>query len=520
MRDPRFYPDGPAAVDVRETAISWVFLVRDRAYKLKKPVVLPFLDYSTRARRRELCRDEVRLNRRLAPDIYLGVWSIVRGVAGPALREADVDDAIDYVVVMRRFGEHETLASGVRADRIAPDCVNALAARLAAFHGAAPAVRRGAGELSEVKRQLDETFQTLAACLSLFGPDRFSGAERFVDAFLARRAATIVERSTGGHVREGHGDLRAQHVLCRESRVEVIDCVEFDPALRTVDVGADLSFLVMDLERLGAGRLGRELLAAYRRAGGDPGDDSLVAFHAASRAWVRAKVACIRAGDPARPDARSAALAEADELFSLGERFAWRSRLPLVIVVCGPPASGKSHLAGALAEAAGLPLVGSDSTRKERLGLDPTERAPREAYSDAVSRDVYGELGRRAAAAVGSVGGMIVDATFHRASWRAAFRRAMRETEAPIVYVECRAPVQVRARRARLREQHGDSVSDADASVAARLGRDFQPLDEVAPDAHVLLRTDRGAGDLLVELSSTLDLRLESIVALARGAGS
>ena len=426
MSDPEFYPEAPDTVEVRETHISWVFLAGDRAYKLKKPVVLPFLDHGGVARRREMCEREIELNQRLAGELYLGVQAIVRRDGHLQLAPAG-PDAIEHVVEMRRFDETTTLAALVAAGRATPEMLAAVGRRLAVFHAKADSDPVGGEVLARATHVADANFESLLGNGAI-DSGRVFAARRFADAFMAGHAAILDARAAGGHVREGHGDLRAEHVLIGET-VQVFDCAEFDADLRTVDVGADLAFLVMDLARLGRPDLARTLVDAYRHAGGDPGPDELIAFHAANGAWVRANVAALRDSAPGTPPQRHvAARAEAVELFSLGERLAWQARLPLTLIVCGPPASGKSELARGLAEVSGLPLISSDETRRRLAGLQATQRAPQDAHSVSATERTYADLGAQAAGQIGVSGGVIVDATLHAANRSSGVLRAICRT--------------------------------------------------------------------------------------------
>ena len=423
--------------------------------------------------------------------------ALVRSDGGLRLAHEGAAGAAEHVVEMARFDEDSTLASAAAAGRASAEDVAAVGRRLAAFHADAPVRGAGPEQLMEVRRAAAETMATLWAHVADLDRRRLAAAERFVAAFLSARSSDIAARAEAGLVREGHGDLRAEHVLLAPGSVQIVDCVEFDARLRTLDVGADLSFLYMDLVRLGTPDLARELLSAYREAGGDPGDDAFVAFHAATRAWVRAKVALLS------PSGEASGV-----LMRVGEGLAWQARLPVVLAVCGPPAAGKSTLAQAVGTVSGLPVISSDVTRKRLAGLAPTERAPEALYSDAASRRTHRELGLAAAAAVASDGGVVVDATLRRRADRAELLHHLSGVETSVVAVECRAPAEIRLARARCREAAGGSVSDAGPDVLAELDRDWEPLDELAPEDHLVTRTDRPVEAALDDLAALLDLRL------------
>ena len=507
MRRPDFYPAHPERVELRETHISWVFLAGDRVYKVKKPLTLPFLDYGSRERRRLMCHEEVRLDSRLAPGVYLGVVSIVRTPAGFALAAPEREDAVDYAVEMRRLPEQRTLARLLSGGGTPAGAIPAVARRLADFHRRAEQSPAGFGGPRSVRAALDETSETLLELGPAVPAAEVRALARALDGFAWERRTLLRDRAAGDLVRECHGDLRAEHVVLDES-LEIIDGVEFDPELRHIDVSADLAFLVMDLEALGRPELAGELEHEYRAAGGDPGPPQLLAFYAAYRAGVRAKVAALRAAQLSGQDGHAEAVAAARALLRLARRFSWRARLPLVLVLCGVSASGKSYLAERLAELSGLPHVSSDLVRKRLAGLAPTDRGGSPLYTDAVSDRTYRELGERAAAALGSHGGAIVDATCRRAAHRRALRGGLGEQAAPLVFVECVAPAGVRLDRARRRQADPARISDAGVEVIERQVLEWEPLDEIPPNRHLLLRTDRPAPESIGGLEALLDLAL------------
>jgi aminoglycoside phosphotransferase family enzyme/predicted kinase len=492
----------PRAVEVRETHISWVFLVGDHAYKLKKPVVLDFVDYGTPARRRAMCHEELGLNARLAPDLYLAVKAVA--ARGDRLEITDEIDpaAVDYVVEMRRYDEHSTLAALADRGQVTSAQMVMVGECLAAFHAGCRSLETGRGS-QLVRRELDENLSELAAVCADPAMARSIGAlGRFLGAFAAAHQATLDERASRGLIREGHGDLRAEHVVTAP-RLSIVDCVEFDPGLRTLDVADDLAFLVMDLCAHGAEPAARELIAAYRNARGDCGREELVWFFAVHRALIRAKVALVRS----RQATAAGDDGEARRLVAVAERCAWRARGAPTLVVCGVPASGKSHLADALGAMAGCPVLSSDVVRKELGGLAPHDRGTPSLYTPEVSARVYRELGRRSAAALAAGHGVLVDATFRRRADRDAFRVGWGGA-APVTFVQCVAPAEVLALRARTREQDPARISDAGIDVVQHELARFEPLDEADPSHHLLLRTDRGAEAAIADLLALLDLRL------------
>jgi uncharacterized protein len=215
MAEPGFYPDRPPRVEVRETHISWVFLAGELAFKLRKPVVFPFLDYGTPERRRHMGEEEVRLGRRLAPSLYLGLRAVLPRESGFALADADRDDALEHVVVMRRFEEASTLAARLEAGSATEADVRAVARRIARFHSAAEPAPAGSFGPPQVAATVSENFTTLLAFADEIGDPRLAAAHRFAVAFLHGRHAQLAARVTSGHVRDCHGDLRAEHVIGR-----------------------------------------------------------------------------------------------------------------------------------------------------------------------------------------------------------------------------------------------------------------------------------------------------------------
>ncbi len=508
MLEPAFYRDRPRSVELRETHTSWVFLAGELAYKVKKPVVFPFLDYGTPQRRREMCEEEVRLNRRLAPRIYLDVVGIARRGDRHSLTSEDDPDAIEYAVAMRRVDEERSVAALVARGELEPGHLEAIADRLARFHADAPVAPPERRDVKILVATLEENLSTLReAGAGILDRGRLDAAETFTHRFLAARLRELEARGQAGMVRDCHGDLRAEHVIVpTDDPLYIYDCIEFNPALRQIDVAADIAFLVMDLARLGVEGAALRMIEHYRRAGGDAGDDALLAFLTSYRAWVRAKVACLRAleVDAGDPDRRSQE-ADARELLGLGHRFAWRARMPLLLVVSGVSGTGKTTLASRLGRLSGWAHISSDLTRKRLAGLAPSERGTEEHYSREMTMRTYAEMGRAARDELHRHGGVIVDATFHRRDEQTAFREGLANRAPRLALVECKASKDVLTSRARAREADPERVSDAGPTVLTRQLAELEPFSEMALDARMQLVTDASPDELAARVEEFLD---------------
>jgi aminoglycoside phosphotransferase family enzyme/predicted kinase len=467
---------GCTEVEVRETHASWVFLAGDRAYKLRKPISLGFLDYSTLALRRSASLEEVRVNEELAPGIYLGVRAILRSDEGFMLAaEQDPAEAVDYVVEMRRFNEADTLAGLIASRGLTRAHLDDVARRLARFHSTAPVVPGGGAHdtLEMWQRNVRELAATRA-------PEEWAldTANGFAEAFVSAHAHELELRRGEGLVRDGHGDLRCEHVLAVPP-VRIVDRIEFDASLRRCDTACDLAFLSMDLEAHGQRWAAQALVSAYRRSGMSTGSETLLAFYAAHRALIRAKVSLIAAAEH-DGDRRSQLMARSRSLWALSELLSWRARAPVALIVCGAPASGKSTLAAELSRRSGIGVVSSDATRKAAAGLKPTERAGLEHYSERSTRRTYELVAHAAQRALRRDGAVIVDASCHSRAERMLLA-GLREAHVTDLVVHCDVPVAVALERARRRMHEAASTSDAGPEVVAERYLTFEPLDELPP---------------------------------------
>jgi aminoglycoside phosphotransferase family enzyme/predicted kinase len=464
---------GPAAVT--ETHISVLTFLGDRVYKLKKPVRFDFLDFSTRERREHACQREVQLNRRLSPDVYLGVLDVVDRSGRRR----------DHLVEMVRMPPDRRLSTLVEGDDAAlGDHIAGVARRLADFHTTArrgPFVDDDAGHdavTAAWERELHELQDLAAVPGTVLDTDVLAEVAARARRWLRGRAPLFDERLAGGHAVDGHGDLQADDVFCLDDGPRILDCIEFSDRLRHVDVWDDIAFLLMDLERLGRPDVADRLAAAYREFSGDPAPASLIDVFIARRALVRAKVNALRAGQVLDGASRGYAAGQAGALLALAREHLASAEVRLVLVG-GLPGTGKSTLAQSLGAEIGAVVLGSDATRKERLGLASTTPAAAPfgegLYDPASTAATYRLLLERAEVALTRGESVVIDATWRSEARRVDARALADRVGARAVELRCVCPPELAVDRMRSRAARGPTDSDADAAVAARLAGEADP---------------------------------------------
>lgn len=447
---------GREAPAVVETHAGVVFFLGDRAYKLKKPLDLGFVDFRTRGARMVACHREVELNRRLAPDVYLGVAD-VRGSDG---------GLCEHLVVMRRLPPERRLAALVRAGAPVGRDLDLLAGTLARFHdqaGGGPDVDRAAGVDATLARWEANGVEMQRFAGGPLDSDVLREVVGRARRYIEGRRTLFEARVSAGRSRDGHGDLLADDIFCLDDGPRVLDCLEFDDLLRFGDVVADVCFLAMDLERLGRPDLAWGFLDRYREAVGDDWPPSLAHHHIAYRAQVRAKVACLR-----WEQGHAASRAEAVQLLRICADHLRAARVRLVLVG-GGPGTGKSTLARGVAPAIDAVLIRSDEVRKElagggrygmsRAGLNEGIYAPE------VTDATYGAMLAQAQAHLGLGRSVVLDATWSHERWRRAAADLAAATLSDLVELRCAAPLEVAVNRVERRAAEGGDASEADESV-------------------------------------------------------
>jgi aminoglycoside phosphotransferase family enzyme/predicted kinase len=466
---PDAYGHPVGSVRLSETHISWVLLAGEFAYKIKKPVDFGFLDFSTLERRRFFCEEELRLNRRHAPDLYLAVRPITGTPDKPRLGGSGT--ALEYAVQMRRFDDALLLERLALEHRLRPEHLDRLADTLADFHATiARATPDDTHGLPEHQREAAElNFSRLQPLPAEAGDIAILDAlHRWTRAEYARHEPLMHRRKAGGGVRECHGDLHLGNIVLLDGCPTLFDGIEFNEDLRWIDVLSELAFLVMDLEVHGAPALAWRLLNRYLESTGDYAGMPLFDYFRVYRAMVRAKIAQLtraQTEDPGR-QAELQARYRSYVGYALG---LIQSKTPRIFITHGLSGSGKSQLAGRLAERLPAVRLRSDVERKRLAELAPDARtgAPEAdgLYGAEMTARTYARLAELAGLLLEAGHSVIVDATFLQRAQRDEQRRVAERCGAEFRILDCRAPVEVLRERIRARAAAGSDPSEADLAV-------------------------------------------------------
>ncbi len=513
LMDPARYRHPVQCVRRIETHISSVLLTGEYAYKLKKPLDLGFLDFSTLERRRFCCEEELRLNRRLAPGIYLEVVPI-RGSAD-APRFDGGGAPIEYAVKMREFAQEALLDGMLARGELLAAHVDAIAREVADFHRgvARAAPGSGFGSTAGVALPVEQNFAQIRPRLAR-DEERaaLAAIETWSQQALQRLTPVFDQRRSDGFVRECHGDLHLGNIALVDGAIQIFDCIEFNPNLRWIDVFSEIAFLVMDLAERGRADYAWRFLDAYLQQTGDFGGLAVLGFYRVYRAMVRAKVARIRASqEHLTAQERAAALASYDAYLRYAQR-CMAPPDPALIIAHGLSGSGKTAVSQALLEGTGAVRVRSDVERKRLRDLAPDASSgsgiDSGIYSEGATRETYDELARLARLILESGHSAIVNAAFLRRGQRDLLRRTANALDVPFVIVDCRAAEAVLRQRVARREQAGSDASEATLEVLERQRASAEPLagDELA--CCVAIDTERAtAGEMLLRLNEAIARR-------------
>ena len=471
------------------------------------------------SKRKFYCQQETLLNRRLSHDIYMGVVAVTLAdgryfLDGPG-------EVVEYAVKMRQLPEQCAMMRLLRHGKMDRETTEQLAQTLAEFYGRA-ATGQGInsyGAWETIRANCEENFQqTDQFAGNILDERMFQVIRAATRSFLHRRKVLFEQRVNAGKIRDCHGDLRSGHIYLTDG-IQIIDCIEFNERFRYSDITSDLAFLIMDLDFEGFPKSARHLLDCYARYADDPDVFVLIDFYKCYRAFVRAKVNCLRLADRALGKWEKRRLRrETDRYLDLAYTYALLFTRPTLWVLCGMVASGKSTIATELSVKLGIRVLRSDLIRKELFGLHPDDfvDVPFEEgiYSKGVASLTYGKLLMSAQEEIAKGASVILDATFSSQHQRSEALRLARDMDANIIFIECTSPIKVLKDRLVKRETDV-SVSDARLHHFKQFKSQFEPLEDIADEMHIRIDTQKPVKENMMEILSH-DYSLLSKVITAR----
>jgi uncharacterized protein len=504
---PETYPHSTDRIAVQETHISKVFLTGTRVYKVKKAVDFGFLNYATLSKRQYFCQQEVLLNRRLAPSVYLEVAAIT--FDGRKIAVHGDGEIVEYAVCMRQLHAEQSLLNRLHAGRIEKKEVEAVVDRLRAFYLQADASRASAawGEQDVIRQNCTDNFDRIRPLAGQeISQECLEAVQRATDLFLNREDLIFERRMQQGFVRDGHGDLRCGHIYV-DGEIQIIDCIEFDARYRCGDIAADIAFLAMDLDFEGFPGTARTIAESYARQAADPVLLMLLDFYKCYRAMVRIKVNLLRLQEADVGLAEDSKLRRhTRRLGELALAYALCFTRPTVWVFCGLPASGKSTLAKVAAQLLNIDVLRSDRIRKTIFSPALDAHQP-SAWADGIyapeaGQRTYAHLLQQAHDILSRGSSVVLDATFSRSRDRRQALILARDRDATIIFAECRAPEQVIKERLARRDRE-PGLSDARLNHWKHFQDHYEPITDIAAPMHMVLDTTHTVDELVFELIAT-----------------
>lgn len=480
-----------AAVDVIETHISWVLLCGEFAYKIKKAVNLGFLDFSTLAKRRQYCHEELRLNRRLAPQLYLDVIAIGGDIAQPVLDTHG--ETIEYAVRMARFDQAGLLDHMLRAGQLNDAHVDRLAALVADFHARIPnrPPQPPMGSPEQVRAPVRDNIRALRERIQ--APhllQTISRIEQWTEQAFENLRTALERRRAQGFVRECHGDMHLGNMAVHHGELIIFDGIEFNPSLYWIDVMSEAAFVFMDLDDHGHCELAWRFLNQYLAHTGDCEGMRVLRYYLCYRAMVRAKVAAIQAGQShTGTDA-------VNEYVNLAQRYA-RPQRPVLAIAHGLSGSGKSTVCGPLAQRFGALHLRSDRERQRLYGRGQGDGVGAGSYGAEATERTYARLEACAEAALAARFSVLVDATFLDAARRGRFAALAREANADFYILHFQAKPERLRQRVQARQRSGQDLSEADLAVLEHQLRVYEPLHPDESGAVIEVDSDSADADVL-----------------------
>lgn len=483
LQNPALYNHPVSQFELIETHISWVLLTGDFVYKIKKPVNFGFLDYSTLERRAHFCKEEVRLNRRLAPELYLGVVPVYGSAESPSFEP--LGEPIEYLVKTRQFRQQDLLGNLQRNGDLQDWHIDRLAERLAEFHSRIEGVAASApqGMPGQVHQPVSQNFQQIRELVD--DPTALQQLERlenWANTTFDRLQTQLLQRRETGFIRECHGDIYLDNVTLVDGEVTLFDCIEFNEDFRWIDTMSDVAFMVMDLRDRQLHRLANRFLNRYLEVSGDYAGLAVLDYYIAYRAMVRAKVALLRLTQPVSSDERQQVLQRYASYTALAEACCQGNK-PYGLILHGVSGSGKSTLGMRLIEVFGCIRLRSDIERQRKFSWLPADQR----YADSTTDQVYQLLAELGSLILDAGYPLLVDATHLQHAQRQITLQCIQSHHVQALILHCHADRATLEARIRQRQQQAEDPSEADIEVLHRQLDALQPLrqdeQELAVDA-------------------------------------
>ncbi|HPK53999.1 MAG TPA: AAA family ATPase [Smithellaceae bacterium] len=495
MLRPDFYPHHPDAVELVQTHISYVFIAGDIVYKIKKPVDFGFLDFTDIAKRKFYCEEELRLNKRLAPSIYLDIAPITEDAAGN-ISLARGEKIIDYAVRMKKLPLDKMLKTLLARGQADEKIMDAVADKVSSFHKAAETGGRidETGGIATIRCNHEENFVQTSKYIDITIPEyQYRFIKKYAETFLRTEKHLFEKRVAGHKIRDCHGDLHLEHI-CIADEIIIFDCIEFNERFRFSDIAAEVAFLTMDLDFNGYAEQAEAFVKSYIRYSGDSDLNTLINFYRCYYAYVRGKVISFRLDQKEMPAGeRAAVINAAGRYFDLACTYAARLEKPVLILTAGLMGSGKSYQARHLAARLGAQIIRTDVLRKTLLNIKPTEQHyvgfSQGIYSPDISRRTYDKAYEMAASCIESGLSVIIDASFKKSSERENAIKLARKLNIPCYLVECICREEIVKKRLDKRVQDKNNASDGRWEIFLEQKNDFDEIKEFPAGSYFRMDT-------------------------------
>lgn len=491
LLEPQAYPHNPPKVDLMQTQMSFLFLTGDYVYKVKKPVDLGYLDYTTLEKRLFFCHQEVKLNRRLCPEIYLAVVPIVK--EKEQIRLESKGAIIEYAVKMRQLPQEKMMNVLLLANQVTPEMVTQVAEKLANFHKKAKTSSEisAFGNIETITKNTDENFIQTEKYIGIsISSPKYHRIKSYTDNFLKGNTPLFLERIKQKRIRDCHGDLHAAHI-CFTTNIYIYDCIEFNDRFRYCDVTSEIAFLAMDLDHYGRADLAHHFVTTYAQLSQDERLPKLLNFYKCYRAYVRGKVESFKLDDPyILTMEKEKTLAIAQGYFDLAYHYI-RER-PLLFITTGLVGTGKTSLAQNLSQRLGLVMISSDITRKKLAGIPVTEhrfdKFKAGIYSEDFTRKTYAEMFAETRKFLSQGQSVILDASFKKREDRLRAKDIADRMDADFLVIECILDEEIAKKRLEQRLKEG-TISNGRWEIFRQQKQDFDQVVEFSEESHIIVDT-------------------------------